>query len=98
MAAPTLRHRFQEGNVMKSGSFVSENSLDGDQMQIAPATLPGRSDASMSTREGRYVVERREGSRSGDLRSFVAGRYMHMLRAHDRARLETLAAHSTQPR
>ena len=35
---------------------------------------------------------------SPDLRSVVARRFMRMLRAHDRARLETLAAHSTQPR
>ena len=35
---------------------------------------------------------------SPDLRSVVGRRFMRMLRAHDRVRLETLAAYSAQPR
>jgi len=83
---------------MKSGSFVSENLLGGDKVQRVPATLTHGPNALMSIGEGSHLVGRHHGNRSGDLRSFVAGRFMHMLRAHDRVRVKVLASHPTQVR
>lgn len=77
---------------MKSGSFVSESLLGGDKTQSGPATLAHRSNASTSIGEESNLVGRHEGNRPGDLRSFVAGRFMHMLRGHDRARMKVLGS------
>ena len=83
---------------MKSGSFLSDSLLGGDTMRSVPATLPDRSNGSMSIDDRRHLVGGHQGNRAGDLRSFVAGRFMHMLRGHDRARMKVLATHPTQAR
>lgn len=79
---------------MKSDSFVSENLLGGATLQTGPATLLGRSNATMHIGERSHLAGGRDGKRSGDLRSLVARRFMRMLRAHDRARIKVL----THPR
>ena len=83
---------------MKSESIVPESLLDGDKMQSVPATLPDRSNGSMPIGDESHLVGSHEENRAGDLRSFVAGRFMHMIRAHDRTRMKVLATHPTQAR
>lgn len=83
---------------MKSGSFVPESLAGGDKMQSVPATLLDRSNGSMSIGDESHVAGSPQENRAGDLRSFVAGRVMHMIRGHDRARIKVLATHPTQAR
>lgn len=83
---------------MKSRSSVSENVLGDGKVRSSPATLAHRPNASISIGEGSHLVGSNDWHRSGDLRSFVAGRFMHMLRAHDHARMKVLASHPSQAR
>ena len=72
---------------MESGSVVPRTSTGSDERQhdtpsIVLSTAPRLEDPATH--------------RNGDLRSTVAHRFMRMLRLHDRARIELLAAHPPQ--
>ena len=82
---------------MKSASSVSEVLLGGDNVRSFPTTLPSRRSASNYRGKRSYSVGH-NGDRPGDVRSILAGRFMHMLRAHDRARMKILATHPTHAR
>lgn len=86
---------------MESGSRRSESLLkgnDGDNEKAftPPIGVPNHPAPSMST----AVTPIREADARAprDLRSVVAARFMRMLRAHDRARITLLGAHSIQTR
>ncbi|MFN2493075.1 MAG: hypothetical protein ABR501_09350 [Pyrinomonadaceae bacterium] len=80
---------------MKSVSSVSGDDLRADNVRRFPTTLPRRQKASLF-RGG--VGRGKRNRNTGDLPSILAGRFMHMLRAHDRVRIKVLAAHPTQSR
>jgi len=82
---------------MKNANPVSEN-LRGDNVRSFRATRRDRSHASNSNGKRTHIAGSQGSERSGDLRSIVAGRFMHMLRAHDRARLQVLTTHPGQAR
>ena len=83
---------------METG-FRSENPFTGgyednpEKSSRAIKGSSGRSNASLSLRD--IPVREHNTRRRRDLRSVVAGRFMRMLRAHDRVRMKMLAA---QPR
>ena len=81
---------------MESGSFVRKNLSRDNRRESVAATPAHRGSAEMPTGKRNRLVERQHGSRSGDLRSTVARRFMRMLRAHDRARVELLAAYAPE--
>jgi len=74
---------------MKSGGFVSQDRLNGgdNRKGIRPSTPPNRN-ASISG--GGSDVS---GDNSDGLRSTVARRFMRMMRAHDRIRMQLLTEH-----
>ena len=86
---------------METG-FRSENPFTGryednpEKSSRAIKGSSGRSNASLSLRD--TPVREHNTRRRRDLRSVVAGRFMRMLRAHDRVRMELLADHQTDER
>ncbi len=79
---------------MKSGSFVPGTSTDGNVIERDTASI-GLSNASPAGERSARLGDH-DPHPNGDLRSVVARRFMGMLRSHDRARMESLAAHPPQ--
>jgi len=79
---------------MKSGSFVPGTSTDGNVIERDTASI-GLSNASHAGERSARLGDH-DPHPNGDLRSVVARRFMGMLRSHDRARMESLAAHPPQ--
>ena len=75
---------------MESGSFVPRTSTDGNETQRDTASI------GLSTSPAGERSPRLDRNTNGDLRSVVARRVMGMLQLHDRARMESLAAHPPQ--
>jgi hypothetical protein len=96
MAAPELHSRVSGGKAMDTGSLVSEDTLIGDRLVMqTESQSTGLQDrfASAGAADGPVLSNTdQHPPKSGQVRSIVAGRFMHMLRSHDRVRSKLLAA------
>jgi len=79
---------------MERGSFIPRTSTDGNLTERDTTSIGLSTASSASERNAR--LGDRDAHPNGDLRSVVARRFMGMLRLHDRARMESLAAHPPQ--